>query len=296
MVSIKLKWNKLSYDDVSIDPSQGVAAFKQKVYELTSVPIDRQKLMAKGAWTGTLKDDADLSQLNIKDGQQVMLMGTAEVVEAPKEAVVFIEDMSSAQKAEQGVVVSAGLRNMGNTCYMNSTVQCIRHMPELREALQPLTAANAQGSGARFAAILKDLYRTLDTSGDPVYPVSFVNTLRLQFPQFAQTGQHGHFLQQDAEEFLNVLVQSLREGLSGIAADYDPLLGTLHIKSSTSLTSLYALNIIRITHPTCLLLVHTLNSCCCHHRNTSFAYACFLFLLFLPLFFVFVLTPSSFHF
>lgn len=47
------------------------------------VPTDRQKLMAKGAWVGTLKDDADLTKMNLKDGQQIMLMGTAEVIAAP---------------------------------------------------------------------------------------------------------------------------------------------------------------------------------------------------------------------
>lgn len=39
--------------------------------------------MAKGAWAGTLKDDADFTKMNLKDGQQILLMGTAEVIAAP---------------------------------------------------------------------------------------------------------------------------------------------------------------------------------------------------------------------
>ena len=58
MVAIKIKWNKNSYDDVVVEPEKGVAGLKQNVYDLTGVPADRQKLMAKGAWIGTLKDDA----------------------------------------------------------------------------------------------------------------------------------------------------------------------------------------------------------------------------------------------
>lgn len=35
------------------------------------VPAARQKLMAKGAWKGILKDDMNLSGCSIKEGQQV---------------------------------------------------------------------------------------------------------------------------------------------------------------------------------------------------------------------------------
>ena len=45
--------------------------------------MERQKLMAKGAWVGTLKDEQSLVSLKIKPGQTVMLMGTADVVVAP---------------------------------------------------------------------------------------------------------------------------------------------------------------------------------------------------------------------
>ena len=39
------------------------------------VPVDKQKIMVKGK---VLKEDTDLSKLKLKDGMQLLMMGTAE--------------------------------------------------------------------------------------------------------------------------------------------------------------------------------------------------------------------------
>ena len=43
----------------------------------------------------------DLSKITLKEGHQVMLMGTADIVVLPTEKTVFLEDMTDTQKAEK---------------------------------------------------------------------------------------------------------------------------------------------------------------------------------------------------
>eukprot|EP01041_Mallomonas_annulata_P012590 gene12590-26511_t len=155
-MKIKVKWNKQQFDDIDCDPSLGLLHLKGLLFSLTAVPVDRQKLLLKGK---TLKDDSDLG--TIKEGAQIMLMGTADVIEAPKENIVFLEDMTAEQKAEKNVTIPAGMVNLGNTCYMNSTLQCMRHMPELRDALRSVTSTNHSIHNT-FTASLRETWNSLD--------------------------------------------------------------------------------------------------------------------------------------
>jgi ubiquitin carboxyl-terminal hydrolase 14 len=203
MVLMKLKWNKATIDDLEVNGSITVDQLKESIYRLTNVPKDRQKLMCKGAWTAILKDTQDLSQCKLEDGMQIMLMGTADTVQAPSQAIKFVEEMNSSEKAVIGTIFPPGLNNLGNTCYMNSVIHCIRWIPQVKEALQQVRSANP------VIATLSGLIRSLETTGVTVTPLEFVTAIRGTFPAFAERSNSGGYVQQDAEEFYSALNSEL---------------------------------------------------------------------------------------
>ncbi len=52
-----------------------------------------------------------------------------------EEQTALMKDMSESELAS-ALQLPAGLTNLGNTCYMNATVQCLRTVPELQDILK----------------------------------------------------------------------------------------------------------------------------------------------------------------
>jgi ubiquitin carboxyl-terminal hydrolase 14 len=205
-----LKWGKEKLA-LEINTGSSVEELKVLILGLTGVPTERQKLTCPKAWKGQLADGTDLASCKFKDGLTIMLIGTAETVAAQTKEFFFVEDMKEEEVA--AVSLPVGFRNLGNTCYMNSTLQCLRAVPELREGLRGfrgggrgpgtegagdadaalMNAMMAGGAGGGvgcdgdLAGALRDTFEQMDKTTKPYSPSIFWATLKGRFVQFAST-------------------------------------------------------------------------------------------------------------
>ena len=97
-LTINLKWNKTTFDNVDISGLKTGLDFKKKCQELTGVDPSKQTIMGLG--TGILKDAQDLTTIKVKPGQLVRMMGSTESLPEPKEKPVFIEDIKEGGDGE----------------------------------------------------------------------------------------------------------------------------------------------------------------------------------------------------
>lgn len=119
----------------------------------------------------------------------------------------------SSESETSGAFGVSGLRNLGNTCFMNSILQCLSHTRLLLEFCingeykADVNKANSCMKGALISAYAK-LMESISRGTELVSP----NEFKSQIARFAK--RFVGYSQQDAEEFLIYLLEGLHEDLN----------------------------------------------------------------------------------
>ncbi|KAJ1280431.1 hypothetical protein BS78_04G232000 [Paspalum vaginatum] len=105
--------------------------------------------------------------------------------------------------------VGAGLSNMGNTCFLNATLQCITHtvplLIKLRSTNHSSPCPYNKDGFCSFCALKEHVDESIRMSGSVIRPVKFKDSLRKLSSDF-RPGQ-----QEDAHEFLRCLLDNLHK-------------------------------------------------------------------------------------
>ncbi|KAM3956206.1 ubiquitin carboxyl-terminal hydrolase 2 isoform 2-T2 [Aphomia sociella] len=171
-----------------------------------------------------------------------------------------------------------GLRNIGNTCFMNSVIQCLSNTRPLLEYLSDdkyaedinTTLSCMKGALIKaFASVIKELWRSGERD-------SVVNTtsLKSQVQRFAP--RFMGYSQQDAQEFLRYLLEGLHEDVNRVTVKPKPILTEIDDNLSDSAAAAEAwgrylrMEESRVGDIFVGQLKSTLRCTHCHHDSVTF--------------------------
>ena len=107
-----------------------------------------------------------------------------------------------------------GLANLGNTCYINSSIQFISHIPELNEYIrfflqQPNILSD---NNVQFLKEWHDLYTLMWSKNCTISPNRFIHMIR-RISRQKQNELFSGFMQNDSTEFLFFIIQIFHDAL-----------------------------------------------------------------------------------
>ncbi|KAI3914506.1 hypothetical protein MKW92_004445 [Papaver armeniacum] len=125
------------------------------------------------------------------------------------EVKIRADDWTYESRKETGYV---GLKNQGATCYMNSLLQTLYHIPYFRKAVYHMpTTENDLASGSSIPLALQTLFYKLEYSKDSVGTKQLTKSFGWN--------THQSFMQHDVQELNRVLCEKIEDKMKGTAVE-----------------------------------------------------------------------------
>lgn len=135
-----------------------------------------------------------------------------------------LNDRRSSALDRRDVSIRCGLKNLGNTCYMNSILQCLANCHDLvsyflcgKYSDHLLRESKSGSSGGALARQLAHLFQFMSANSNKNYnyvsPIDFRKIVGSQMPSFTLGEQH------DSHEFFTMLIDKLHADLNQAAKD-----------------------------------------------------------------------------
>ncbi|XP_078062104.1 ubiquitin carboxyl-terminal hydrolase 21-like isoform X2 [Mustelus asterias] len=154
-------------------------------------------------------------QLDILPGPSRHQGGTTTATQSRDEQNTLLQDHQQQQrrlKKQETLTIGTGLvglRNLGNTCFMNAILQCLSHTQGLRDyCIHREYQLEGNGYGKKRCELMDAFANVISALWDPsssgcVNPIQFQQKFQKFVPHFAG------YSQQDAQEFLRFLMDRL---------------------------------------------------------------------------------------
>ncbi|XP_028843472.1 ubiquitin carboxyl-terminal hydrolase 36 isoform X2 [Denticeps clupeoides] len=147
---------------------------------------------------------ADGAQIK-KLGAENLVGGQGDGIPAPQKHLFPGNRLSL--RWERVYRVGAGLHNLGNTCFLNSTVQCLTYTPPLANyLLSKEHSRSCHQSGFCMICVMQNhMTQAFANTGNAIKPVSFIRDLK-------KIARHFRFgSQEDAHEFLRYTIDAMQK-------------------------------------------------------------------------------------
>jgi len=198
-----------------LSPGLSLTALGLREGQLLAVEVARPD----GSWPRSAETEEEGLDLNEGSAASITNGKGSALDEAPPSSASTFRQLTATSTGGKGDGM-VGLFNLGNTCFINSSVQCLSHTPLLtsfflsKSFLGDLNTSNVMGHQGRLANAYAQLIGSLwqpHSKAVSHNPVAFKKAVARLNEQFAGHDQH------DAQELLSWLLSGLSEDLNRIA-------------------------------------------------------------------------------